>query len=160
MDEKYVPIDMNGKLGELVKKFEGIHTTPILPSLSSYDSVYKQAVIDLPKIESPFPEDYFEKTQEYQQRSLEMLESINKNTANLYSIIELIKDSNEKQDEMISLITEILTLAKAKDKKEAETLYQKIFSKINAEVKNVDAIIKLIGWATSVYQLIVSNLPQ
>lgn len=157
MDEKYVSVDMSGKLGELVKKFEGIQYAPILPVLD-YELLYTQARVDVPEIEPIFPDNYFEKTQEYQQRSLEILESINKNTANLYSIIELIKDSNEKQDEMIGLITEILTLAKAKDKKEADSLYKKIFSKINTEVKNVDAIIKLTGWASSVYQLIISNL--
>ena len=160
MTEKYIPIDPNSKLGELVKKFEGMQMVePNFPSLD-YATIYKQVATEMPEIEPIFPEGYFEKTQEYQQKSLEILESINKNTANLYSIVELIKDSNEKQDEMIALVSEILALAKAKDKKEADSLYKKITSKISTEVKNVDAIIKLVGWATSVYQMISPYLQQ
>lgn len=100
------------------------------------------------------PEDYFEKTQEYQQKSLEVLQSINENTANLYTMVELISQTNEKQDELIALIAEILTLAKAKSKAEADSLFKSIMTKINETVDSADSLIKIDGWAMTVYHMV------
>lgn len=104
------------------------------------------------------PEDYFERTQEYQQKSLEMLQSINQNTANLYTLVELINKSNEKQDEMIALIGEILSLAKAKSKPEAESIFKKLMGKITNTADNVEAMLKIVGWATTVYNYVLPML--
>lgn len=105
------------------------------------------------------PEGYFEKTQEYQQKSLEVLQSINENTANLYTMVELINQNNEKQDELIALMTEILSLAKAKSKAEADSLFKKIMGKINDTADSVDSMIKIVGWATTVYNMVLPLLP-
>ena len=126
------------------------------PSIDT-DAIYR-SVSDI-KIEPIIPEGYFEKTQEYQQKSLEVLQSINENTANLFTIVELISQNNEKQDELIALITEILSLAKAKSKADAGTLFKKIMGKINDTTDNVDTMIKVVGWATTVYNMVVSILP-
>jgi predicted house-cleaning NTP pyrophosphatase (Maf/HAM1 superfamily) len=111
------------------------------------------------KVDPIIPDGYFEKTQEYQQKSLEMLQSINENTANLYTMVELINQNNEKQDELLALMTEILSLAKAKSKADAETLFKKIMGKINDTTDNVDTMIKIVGWATAVYNMVQSMLP-
>ena len=112
------------------------------------------------KADPIIPEGYFEKTQEYQQKSLEVLQSINENTANLYTMVELINQNNEKQDELIGLMTEILSLAKAKSKAEADSLFKKVMSKINDTTDNVEAMIKIVGWATTVYNMVLPMLPQ
>lgn len=104
------------------------------------------------------PEGYFEKTQEYQQKSLEVLQSINENTANLYTMVELINQNNEKQDELIALMTEILSLAKVKSKEEADSLFKKIMVKISDTTDNVDSMIKIVGWATTVYNMVLPLL--
>ena len=104
------------------------------------------------------PEGYFEKTQEYQQKSLEVLQSINENTANLYTMVELINQNNEKQDELIALMTEVLSLAKAKSKAEADSLFKKIMGKINDTADSVDSMIKIVGWATTVYNMVLPML--
>lgn len=104
------------------------------------------------------PKGYFEKTQEYQKKSLEVLQSINENTANLYTMVELINQNNEKQDELIVLMTEILSLAKAKSKGEADALFKKILAKINNTTDNVDSMIKIVGWATTVYNMVLPLL--
>ena len=111
------------------------------------------------KVDPVIPDGYFEKTQEYQQKSLEMLQSINENTANLYTMVELINQNNEKQDELLALMTEILSLAKAKSKADAETLFMKIMGKIHDTTDNVDTMIKIVGWATTVYHMVTSMLP-
>ena len=121
------------------------------------DTIYR-SVSDV-KVDPIIPDGYFEKTQEYQQKSLEMLQSINENTANLYTMVELINQNNEKQDELLALMTEILSLAKAKSKADAETLFKKIMGKINDTTDNVDTMIKIVGWATAVYNMVQSMLP-
>ena len=88
-----------------------------------------------------------------------MLQSINENTANLYTLVELISQSNDKQDELIALITEVLSLAKAKSKEEADTMFKKIMGKINDTADSVDSIIKIVGWATTVYNMVLPLLP-
>ena len=49
------------------------------------DSIYR-SVAEY-KVDPIIPEGYFERAQEYQQKSLEVLQSINENTANLYAIV-------------------------------------------------------------------------
>lgn len=128
-------------------------------SILSVDrDVINRSVADI-KIDPIIPDGYFEKTQEYQQKSLEVLQSINENTANLYTMVELINKNNENQDELIELLTEILSLAKAKSKEEADTLFKKIMGKINETADNVDTMIKVVGWATAVYNMVQSMLP-
>jgi len=122
------------------------------------DAIYRS--IAEYKADPIIPEGYFEKTQEYQQKSLEVLQSINENTANLYTMVELINQNNEKQDELIALMTEILSLAKAKSKAEADSLFKKIMGKINDTTDNVDSMIKIVGWATTVYNMVLPMLPQ
>jgi len=112
------------------------------------------------KADPIIPKGYFEKTQEYQQKSLEVLQSINENTANLYTMVELINQNNEKQDELIALMTEVLSLAKAKNKAEADSLFKKIMEKINNTADSVDSMIKITGWATTVYNMVLPLLQQ
>ena len=107
----------------------------------------------------PFPiQEHFEKTEEYQTKCLERLQSININTANRFILVDLISKSNEKQDEILKLIFEILTIAKAKEKREAESLFKKIVTKINNTVETTDSMIKLINWATLIYKLVEAML--
>lgn len=109
-------------------------------------------------VDPVIPKGYFEKTQEYQQKSLEILQSINENTANLYTIVELINQSNESQDEIIALMTEILSLAKMKNKAEVDSLFKQIMGKVNNTAGSVDSLIKLMGWATAVYNMVCPML--
>ena len=74
-------------------------------------------------------------------------------------MVELISRSNDKQDELISLITEVFSLAKAKNKEEADTMFKKIMGKINDNCDSVDSIIKIVGWATTVYSMVLPLLP-
>ena len=87
-----------------------------------------------------------------------MLSSINQNTANLYTLVELISKSNEKQDEIIELVSEILAIAKAKDKEEAGGLLKKNMTKINDSVETADSMVKLVGWTTTIYNMVINMM--
>lgn len=163
MDDKYTPISPDSPFGQMLEKFKGVDVsklTSVYPTFD-YEAINRQMQEHLKdiEIEPIIPDGYFEKTQEYQQKSLEVLQSINENTANLYIMVELISKSNDKQDELISLMTEVLSLAKAKSKEEADTLFKKIMSKINDTADSVDSIIKIVGWATTVYNMVLPLLP-
>ena len=156
MDNKYTPISPDSPLGQMLEKFKGLD----VPKLAlGYPNLDYWAIIQNAEMEPIIPDGYFEKTQEYQKKSLEVLQSINENTANLYTMVELISRSNDKQDALISLITEVFSLAKAKSKEEADTLFKKIMDKINDTADSVDSIIKIVGWATTVYNMVLPLLP-
>jgi predicted house-cleaning NTP pyrophosphatase (Maf/HAM1 superfamily) len=160
MDDSYKPIDPSSPLGQMMEKFKNIDISRLMPSytLPDYDFINRQLQENIQDIDPIIPEGYFKKTQEYQEESLEMLKSINTNTANLYTLVDLISNANDKQDELIGLISEILTIAKAKDKEEAESLFKKVMGKINETVKSADSMIKIMGWATSIYSMVIAML--
>lgn len=97
----------------------------------------------------------------YRQETIRSLRAIEQNTANLYTLVDLISKSTEQQDELITIIADILTIAKAKDKKEAESIYKKVMAKITQTVKDGETLAKVAGYATTVYELvkpIIENL--
>lgn len=97
----------------------------------------------------------------YRQETIRSLRAIEQNTANLYTLVDLISKSNEQQDELIAIIADILIIAKAKDKKEAESIYKKVMAKITQTVKDGETLAKVAGYATTVYELvkpIIENL--
>ena len=162
MDEKFRPIDPDspvGKMMETVKNFNFSKMTPTYP-IMDYNFIHRQIQEHTQEIEIDpiIPEGYFEKSQEYQQQSLEMLKSISQNTANLYTLVDLINNSNEQQDKVIEIVSEILTIAKAKEKKEAESLLKKVTTKINDSVESAESMIKLYEWARVIYTMVITIL--
>lgn len=113
---------------------------------------------EIPKIKNSLVEEHMEKTEQYHEKSLKILESINANTANIYSIVELIRASNNKQDELIAILKDILMIAKARDKEEADSSFKKVVERINVGVDTADSMIKILGWATTIYQVVISML--
>ena len=100
MDDKYTPISPDSPVGQMLEKFKGgdiSKLTSVYPTFD-YETINRQMQEHLKdiEIEPIIPDGYFEKTQEYQQKSLEVLQSINENTANLYAMVELISKSNDK----------------------------------------------------------------
>jgi|GEM_PF-4943771 len=61
-----------------------------------------------------------------QEQQLEELRSINRNTAGLAEIVELISKSNENQDAILEVLFELIALAKEKDVAVVESKYKKI----------------------------------
>ena len=140
----------NSDMQEALQKMLSQRTLP--------DSLTHFQTPSMPEIESVPLQEYFAKTEEYQKRSLEVLKSIEENTANLSSIVDLINHSNENQDQIIEIFTDILSIAKAKNKEEADGLFKNVSEKITSTTDTVDAIIKLTGWATTVYKIVVPLL--
>lgn len=118
----------------------------------------------------PYAKMQFEEQQElkklietYQQESLRSLQAIEQNTANLYTLVDLISKSNEQQEELIEIIAEVLSIAKAKTKEEAESKFRKVMDKITQTVEDGETLGKIATFATTVWTLvqpIIEKLPQ
>ena len=99
----------------------------------------------------------------YRQETIRSLNAIEQNTANLYTLVDLISKSNEQQDEIISIIAEVLTIAKAKSQGEAKSVYTKVMGRITQTIKDAETLAKIAGYATAVWNLaqpIIEKLPQ
>jgi len=92
----------------------------------------------------------------YQNEMLRTLHAIESNTASLNTIVELIGSNNEQQDEIIAIITEILSIAKAKDKNEAKSLYENTIGRMASAVNDGESLAKLVPIATAVYNAVTS----
>ena len=110
------------------------------------------------QVEPIIPEGYFEDTRRFQQKNLEILQSINENTANLYAIVELINKNNEDQEKILEVMSQVLVIATAKSKEEAESLFKRAMQKLNDTTENVETMIKVMGWATTVYNIVAGML--
>lgn len=91
---------------------------------------------------------------EYRQEMLSNVKSINQNTAYLFDILSLIKESNEKQEEIISIVSELLTLSTLQDKSTVKSTYAKIMERIGRLVGDVENIDKLYKFSRIVLKLI------
>ena len=98
----------------------------------------------------------------YREETIRSLRAIEQNTANLYTLVDLISKSNEQQDELIEIIAEVLTIAKAKNQAEAKSVYTKVMGRITQTIKDAETLAKIAGYATTVWQLaqpIIDKLP-
>ena len=103
-------------------------------------------------------EKHVENIEKYQAQSVELLKDIRENTATLHALVELINKSNENQDQIISVITNIFEIAKAKSKEEAEINFKKAMEIINASVNSAESIGKLAGWAIAIFNIVKNFL--
>lgn len=101
---------------------------------------------------------HMKKTEDYQEKSLQILQSIEQNTANLYTVVDMISQSNDNQDKLIAIISEILMIAKAKEQAEADSLFKKAITAINDTVETAESIAKLYSWATMVYKIVTTTI--
>jgi Fic family protein len=98
----------------------------------------------------------------YREETIRSLRAIEQNTANLYTLVDLISKSNEQQDELIEIIAEVLTIAKAKNQAEAKSVYTKVMGRITQTIKDAETLAKIAGYATAVWNLaqpIIEKLP-
>lgn len=154
MNDDYKTIDLKNDLNRMMKAVKNKNMSDFGKSTMNL----QLEMPEIPKINNSLVEEHMEKTELYQEKSLKILESINANTANIYSIVELIRVSNDKQDILISILNDILLIAKAKNKEEADSLFKKVVDRINNGVDTADSMVKILGWATTIYQVVISFL--
>ncbi|MCM1564798.1 MAG: hypothetical protein NC238_02365 [Dehalobacter sp.] len=93
---------------------------------------------------------------EHREAVLAALQGIEKNTSGISELILLVSKNDEKQDEIFDLLVEVLSIAKAKDKEEAESIYRKVMKKIGDFSGDIETIQKLFGWAGIIFSMVGS----
>ncbi|MBY0117871.1 hypothetical protein [Paenibacillus xylanexedens] len=92
-----------------------------------------------------------EREEEFKDNVLALLQGIEKNTGGIADLVKLVHSSNEKQDQVIELLSEIMSISAAKTKEEAETKFQKALGKIQSLGTTVESVQTLIGLLNTVY---------
>lgn len=90
----------------------------------------------------------------YKQDILDVLQGIEKNTANLNEIVTLIYFGNEKQEEIFNLLVEMLEIAKSNNLAEAESKYRNVMKKAADFTGDVETIKKLVGFGNIIWEIL------
>lgn len=94
-----------------------------------------------------------EEQRKYNREQLSYLQQISENTASISALVDLVAINTEKQELIIDIITEILSIASSKTNEEAESKFKNIMKKITDSMENVETIQKLIMFTTTVYNI-------
>lgn len=92
-----------------------------------------------------------ESEEQYKHDVLSLLQGIEKNTGGIADLVRFVHSSNEKQDQVIELLSEMMIIIAAKTKEEAETKFQKALGKIQSLGTTVESVQTLIGLLNTVY---------
>lgn len=82
------------------------------------------------------------------------LKRIEGNTANLITLVNLIQTSNDKQDEVLEIITDLFALAKEIEEEEVKTNYRKVMDKINSFTGDIETMMTLSTFGMMIYQAV------
>lgn len=89
-----------------------------------------------------------------EEKIIELLQSIDKNTSILYDVVILLKENVENQKEILEIINEINTLPTIKDKDNMTSTYRKIMNRINTALSDVNTINVLCCYALTIFNSI------
>ena len=150
------PTDKSSGIRQMKEALQGIDlakmvTPPTLPNLNT-------EMPELEEFEAIPLREHIERTEDYQTHCLEILQSIEANTAYLYTLVDLISKSNDKQDELLAILSEIMAIAKAKDKHNAESRFRKVVKRMSDTVKAGETVGKLFSFALTIYKIVISIL--
>nr|WP_278430340.1 hypothetical protein [Brevibacillus laterosporus] len=91
---------------------------------------------------------------EWKQRVLIASEKTAENTSFIFDALVLIREGNQKQDEIFDLLVEMLSIAKSQTKEEAESKFTKVMRKINNLSTTAESIEKLTKHANTIWNVV------
>ena len=80
-----------------------------------------------------------------------LLSEVVDNTSSIKLMVEILQSGNETQQEVLSIMQEILTIGTAIDSEEAESKYKEIMKKITEKVENIETAEKLLTMSKGIY---------
>lgn len=95
---------------------------------------------------------------QYKVDMLDTLKNIEKNTAVLNELVLLVRTSNLQQESLTELVSELLEIAKAKNKEEAGSRYKKAMKRISDVVHDAESITKMASIAGQLYNTVLKIL--
>ena len=127
--------------------------------MPTYEHIYAQASQENEKMMKAIDEAREEREKKYQdtanreKKMIELLISIDSNTAILKDMVILLQTSNENQELLIELLSTINTIATAKTKQEADSLMQQAMDLIRKKITNIETMQKLFNYSFTVFNL-------
>ena len=122
--------------------------TNLLTRKPSYGVMIEPAFLKNPTLE--FAKEHRKEEKMYWDESISLLKNIEVNTANLTTIVNLISTNNDKQDEIINIITDLFSLAKETDKDVALSKYRNVMKTINEFSGDADTLLKLSSYGGTI----------
>ncbi|MGF9907282.1 hypothetical protein [Brevibacillus porteri] len=92
--------------------------------------------------------------EDYKQNVLEALLGIERNTASIATLVTLIQQNNDKQDEIIGLLNQVFEMSKSQTKEEAESKYRQFMKKLSDFNGDVGTIQALQGFANTAWTVL------
>lgn len=121
------------------------------------NSIQKQVNIDNEEITRSLKDVADEREKRYndgverEQKMIELLESINKNTSLISDILKLMEENTKDQKIILEIINEFNSLATISNKNDGHSLYRKIMQKINTTISDVNTINTLCVYGMTIY---------
>ena len=91
-----------------------------------------------------------------EERMIELLESIDKNTSVINDIFKILEENTEDQKAILDILNEFNSLATISEPTKAQGLYRKIMNKINTALTDVNSMTTLYSYGMIVYSTIHS----
>ena len=91
-----------------------------------------------------------------EERMIELLESIDKNTSVLNDIFKILEENTEDQNAILDILNEFNSLATISEPTKAQGLYRKIMNKINTALTDVNSMTTLYSYGMIVYSTLHS----
>ena len=136
-----------------------IPNIPTIPDVSQMhlNSIIEEASIHTAEINKALEEMSNEREQRYQdgvsreERMIELLESIDKNTSILNDIFKILEENTKDQKTILDILNDFNSLATINEPSKAQSLYRKIMNKINTGLPDINTMTTLYSYGMVVY---------
>lgn len=95
-----------------------------------------------------------QREEEYKKSVLTALHGIEKNTAEITTLVSILKSNTSKQDEIIDILTTILSISKATTNDEADNKYREVMDKMEEVKDDLETFNTLFSYAQIVWSTV------
>lgn len=138
---------------------------PIIPNVKNIpnisqmhlNSIIESANIHTEEINKALEKMSDEREQRYQdgvsreERMIELLESIDKNTSILNDIFKILEENTQDQKAILDILNDFNSLATISEPSKAQGLYRKIMNKINTGLSDINTMTTLYSYGMIAY---------
>jgi len=143
----------------------GLPKGPIIPNIKPVPNVLQDHLasvveninIQNEELNKSLEKSFEEREKRYQdgvtreERMIELLESIDKNTSVLNDVFKILEQNTEDQKAILDILNDFNKLATINETVKAQGLYRKIMNKINTVLNDVNTINTLCSYGMFVY---------
>jgi len=95
-----------------------------------------------------------EEDRKVQLESLNALRGIERNTGVLGDIVTLLQSNQEKQEEVFSIVIEMLEMTKSSNKEEIDSIYRRVMDRVQKFSGDIQAIKSLMALGASIHSFV------